>query len=118
TRRRALPRDPIDAPMTAWRPGTSQARAGRPPRTRSSIRRRSHAPIVDHVGNEQREREEDQAEEEVEEEAVSLPGGNAGRPEGDRDPENDKQDVQEHVLLLRVRGSRVGGTACRVWAWG
>ena len=76
-------------------PDPSQTRTAR---FRSSGCSSSHAAIADHVGNEQRKREEDEAEEEEEEEAVSLACGNAGRPEGDGDPENGQEDEPEHVL--------------------
>ena len=46
------------------------------------------APVVDHVGNEERQGEEHQAEQEVKEEAVPLPCGDAGRPERDRYPDD------------------------------
>ena len=47
--------------------------------------------VLDDVRHDQREREEEQAEDEVAPEAVSLAFGNAGRPEGQRDPDADEQ---------------------------
>src|ERR1700747_865991 len=51
--------------------------------------------ILDEVGDDDRGWEEEQAEDEVPDEAVALPAGDTGRPERDRDPDHRKQDPPE-----------------------
>src|SRR5215831_19133076 len=48
--------------------------------------------VVDEVGDDDRGREEEQAEDEIPDEAVALPAGDTGGPERDRDPDDSKQD--------------------------
>src|SRR5258708_1261726 len=59
--------------------------------------RDAHGAIVNHVGHDQRGREEDQAEDEVAEEAVSLAGGDARRPEGDGHHDAEDQDCDKDI---------------------
>src|SRR5882762_769540 len=59
--------------------------------------RDAHGAIVNHVGHDQRGREEDQAEDEVPEEAVSLAGGDASRPEGDGHHDAEDQDCDKNI---------------------
>src|SRR3954447_7946367 len=51
--------------------------------------------VVGHVGQDQREREEEQAEDEKAEEAMTLSGSHSGGPKRDRDPEHEKQERQD-----------------------
>src|SRR5256885_11856435 len=50
--------------------------------------------ISGYVSHDQRQREEEQAENEVAEEAVSLAAGDTGWPEGQSDPDTDEHDSQ------------------------
>ena len=52
--------------------------------------------IRDVVGDDYRGREEEEAEDEVPDEAVSLPASDAGGPERDHDPDHRKDDVPDN----------------------
>jgi len=52
--------------------------------------------VRDHVRRNQREREEEQAHDEVPEEAMALAGGDAGGPKRDRDPDRKEHDPEDH----------------------
>src|SRR5688572_26050097 len=56
-------------------------------------------PIPNHVGDDQGGGEEDQAEQEVQNEAVALPASHSRRPEGDCYPNDEADDPPKHLDL-------------------
>jgi hypothetical protein len=61
---------------------------------------------VGEVGDDERGREEEQAEDEVPDEAVALPASDTGGPERDRDPDDSKQDPPEGICALPLPRER------------
>src|SRR5690242_3269076 len=65
--------------------------------TAEEIRSRSpdakRGSVLHQVRHDEREREEEQAQNEIAEETVSLAPGDPGRPEGDRDPDDEPDDA-------------------------
>ena len=79
----------------------------------------SGCPVAHHVGDDESCREEDQAEDEVAEEAMTLSSGDPGRPERDSDPDRERENRpqppsvcgKQHLDLLRLGRTQV----MRVW---
>jgi hypothetical protein len=63
---------------------------------------RDHASVPRHVRQNQGEREEEEAQQEVPEETVALAAGDSGGPERDGDPDDQTNDshTEPHFLLL------------------
>src|SRR3954466_10119213 len=68
---------------------------------RPASRRVQHAAVLDDVRHDQREGKEEQAQREIAEPAVALAAGNAGRPERDRDPDDQPDDADAEPTRSR-----------------
>src|SRR6266480_1525052 len=74
----------------------------------------SRSPGWDEVGDDERGREEEQAEDEVPDEAVALAASDPGGPERDHDPDESTQDPpQDRHDISSSRSVRNAATCCR-----